>query len=347
MADTPQAPATAPAGVSTSRGIFDDDTSVVAATEAFLGLMDPPPEDTPEAEEEAAPEEVTEESEAEVEASAETDAEESDEPEETDDAEEEGPDLYAVNIDGKEELITLEDLTSSYLRQSDYTKKTQALSEQRKDLDSHQATMAQERQAIQQERAQYANALQQIIDNSNVDRWASVDWENLKAQDPVEFAVRREEFREAQDKIRHAQQEQQRVAHLQQQENHRLYDEARRAESEALVAALPEWAEAEKQRVLADELRVYANSVGFQDEEINSLLDHRQILTLRKAMLYDALQNTDVKSKKVKGKPRVIRAGKGIDKTANKKRQRSAKISRLKQTGHIRDAAAAFEDLLA
>ena len=344
MADTPQAPAT-PAS---SRGIFDDDTSVVAATEAFLGLMEPV-EDTPETEEDAATE-VTAETEArsEVEAKADTEDEaEESETEETEEEDDEGPDLYAVTVEGKEELITLEDLTASYLRQSDYTKKTQAIAEQRKDLDSHLAEMSHERQTIQQERAQYANALKSVIENSNIDRWANVDWENLKAQDPLEFALRKDEFREEQDKIRRAQDEHNRMTHLQSQENQRLYQEARHSEGEALVAALPDWGEPEKQRVIADQLRVYANSVGFEDQEVNALLDHRQILTLRKAMLYDALQETDVKSKKIKGKPKVIRAGKGIDKKAQSKRQRASTMTRLKKTGHVNDAAKAFEDLLA
>ena len=45
-------------------------------------------------------------------------------------------------IDGKEEAVTLDELTSSYLRQSDYTKKTQAIAEQRKELEGYHAQMA-------------------------------------------------------------------------------------------------------------------------------------------------------------------------------------------------------------
>ncbi len=63
-------------------------------------------------------------------------------------------------------------------------------------------------------------------------------------------------------------------------------------------------------------------------------------------MLYDQIQNSDVKSKKVRGKPKVIRAGQGVDKKAQSRKRRTAKITRLKQTGHVNDAAAAFEDLL-
>jgi len=350
MADTPQAPASADRAPVTSGpkpGMFDDEGSMSVATEAFLGLMDPP-EDTPEAEEQAAPE-VTEEAEAEpeVEASAETEeeAEESEEVEQ-EDVEADGTDLYAVMVDGREETVTLEDLTSSYLRQSDYTKKTQAIAEQRKEVEGYQAQVIQEHQAIQQERQQYVDALQRVIENSNLGEWANVDWAALKEQDPIEYVTRKEEFREAQEKIQGAQQEQQRVAALQNQEAHRVHQEALYRENEAMASVLPEWAEPDKQRELADKLRVYANSVGYIDEEINSLVDHRSLIVLRKAMLYDQIQNSDVKSKKVRGKPKVIRAGQGVDKKAQGKKRRTAKITRLKQTGHVNDAAAAFEDLL-
>lgn len=122
MADTQ----TAPAIPATEAGMFDDDSSVASAAEAFLGLMDPRAEDTPETEEDAA-EEVTAETEAEPEVEAQADTEDEAEESETEEIEEEddeeGPSLYAVMVDGKEETVTLDDLTSSYLRQSDYTKR--------------------------------------------------------------------------------------------------------------------------------------------------------------------------------------------------------------------------------
>lgn len=44
------------------------------------------------------------------------------------------PDLFAVLVGGKEEKVTLEELTKGYQRQADYTRKTQELSAQRQQL---------------------------------------------------------------------------------------------------------------------------------------------------------------------------------------------------------------------
>ena len=64
-------------------------------------------------------------------------------------------------------------------------------------------------------------------------------------------------------------------------------------------------------RNLSSDLQSYAKDQGFSAEELNSLIDHRSVLVLLKAQKYDQLQNSDVKSKKLKNKPKVIRSGTG------------------------------------
>ena len=75
-------------------------------------------------------------------------------------------------------------------------------------------------------------------------------------------------------------------------------------------------------------------------------MDHRSLLMLRKAYLYDQLQNTNVKGKKLKNKPRVVRAGTGRDKTKETKQTRTTKMQRLRKTGHVDDAVTVLEGLM-
>ena len=56
--------------------------------------------------------------------------------------EQEQPTYYKVRIDGEEVEVTLEELQSGYSRQQDYTRKTQELSEQRKNVDKQQEELA-------------------------------------------------------------------------------------------------------------------------------------------------------------------------------------------------------------
>jgi uncharacterized protein YlaI len=57
------------------------------------------------------------------------------------------------------------------------------------------------------------------------------------------------------------------------------------------------------------------------------------------------MDNADIKSKKLKNKPKVIRAGKGKTKGENSKSKRAAKMKRLQSSGHVDDAASILEDL--
>ena len=324
--------------------------SIREAQEVLLGLMESE-EEKPETEE-AAPteeEESTEETQDESleEEPEEEESEEDDDHEGTEEREVEGQDLYAVTIDGEEHQIPLDELLKGYSRQSDYTRKTQQVSEQRKEFDAMKQNMAQEYQQIQAERNQYVQSLQNLMETSmgNVDKFANIDWETMKETDPIEYVTKREEFREAQEKVQGMRNEQQMAQQRQAAQEQTSRQELLQREHSALIDALPDWGNPNKQKGLAKGIRDYGMEQGFAKEELDSLVDHRSILVLLKAKKYDQLQKADVKSKKLKNKPRVIRAGTGRDKDADSKSKRTAKMKRLRGSGHVDDAASILEDL--
>ena len=337
MADTQPAP-----------GIGDG--SLSSAQEALLGLLDS--EEKPETEEATAEEEsseAAEEESEELEASDEDDSLIQDESEDTDESEEDPQNLlYEVKVDGETREITLDELLSGYSRQSSFTQKSQQLAEQRKAFEEHQNNLNSELAQIQSERQYYINSLQQVIEGSTnaLNKYQSVDWERLKAEDPIEYVTKREEFREAQEKVQATQAEQQKAMQQAQFDNQRQHRATIEPEHKRMVAARPEWGEPDKQREIAGKIRTYAKSQGFTDEELNQLVDSRSLIVLKKAMQYEELQTSDVKAKKLKNKPKVIRAGKGTDKKTNSKQKRNAQMSRLKNSGHVRDAASLFEDFV-
>ena len=200
---------------------------------------------------------------------------------------------------------------------------------------------------IQAERQQYMESLNQIIANSSagLDKFANLDWQSLKDTDPIEYVTKKEEFREAQERVQQMQQEQYHAQQRHAEESKKLRTQILQEEHGKLSAALPEWGEPEKQKKMATEIRDYASSQGFSAEEINSLVDHRSLLVLLKASKYDAMQKADVKSKKLKNKPRVVRPGTGREKREDSKSKRTAKMKRLRNTGHVDDAASILEDL--
>ena len=320
--------------------------SIEEAHEALLGLMEPEKE-KPESEE-AAPTEEEESTEETQDESLEEEPEEEEDSEGTEERAVEGEEfVYAVNINGEEHQVPLDELLKGYSRQSDYTRKTQELSDQRKEIEANHTQWNAEIQQIQMERQQYVNALQNVIENSmgNLDQFATVDWDALKNSNPLEYITKRDEFREAQDKVRQVQYQQQQAQQTYQQESQRNHQRVLQEEHGKLIEALPEWQESQSRQKLSSEIKDYALSQGYTSEEIGSLIDHRSLMTLYKAMKFDNASSPNVVNKKVKNKPKVIRAGSPRTKADVGKQKHTAKMKRLRGSGHVDDAASILEDL--
>ena len=340
MADTQEAPQATP-------DEYAPDGGLVEAQNALLKLM--------ESEEEAPDAEATEPTEEEesqpveedepLEEVAEEESDE-DESEDSDNRAVEGEDLYAVTVNGEEQQIHLDELLKGYSRQSDYTKKTQEVSEQRKQMQLLKGQYDREVANIQAERQQYVEFLQQNIQQSNgLSQFDNIDWQTLKEVDPLEYMSKREEYRDAKDKIQDVEQSQSQAIEKYKSDEKKANTEILSREHKLLVEKVPEWGKGGAQKKLASQIRNYAENQGFLKEELDTLADHRSIIVLQKAMMYDQLKKSNPKAKKIKNAPRVIRAGSGVTKDATSKSKRAAKMKRLKQTGHVDDAASAIEDM--
>ena len=344
MADTQTAP-------SVPQGPIAAEESIDAARNAILGLLDsdeekPEGEEGQPSDEEESIEETQDELSEDEEGLEDPEVEEEGEEELEEESEEDA--LYAVRVDGAEYEVSLDELLKGYSRQSDYTKKTQDVANQRGELDqlAHQYTS--EVAQIQAERQQYIESLQSVLQGSmtELDHFATMDWQSLKESNPLEYVTKRDEYREAQDRIGALQQEQTLVRQRQQQEESQLRTRTLGEEHNKLVEKMPEWGESSTKQQMATDLRDYASSQGFIREEIESLIDHRSLIVLHKAMMYDKLNSGDVRKRKVVNKPKVIRSGKGSSKKQDAKSQRTAQMKRLQGTGRIDDASALLEDFI-
>ena len=294
-------------------------------------------EDTQEAEEveEEAPEEEEGQAEEETE-------EEVDEEEETEIVAEE--DLkYTFKVDGEELEVVIEELKNGEQRQADYTRKSQALAEQRKETEQIQS----ERQRLEQERQMYANGLQMLQEqqSSKLQEFDSVDWETLKAEDPYQYMIKKDEYRDAQEKVNNVAQQQALIQQERNEEMQRAKAQFVQQEYNKLVDALPEWKD--KDSTIKKDIQEYAKSVGFLPEEISQLSDHRSVLVIKKAMEYDKLtKKVAPKKKAVKKVPKVQKSGRGNSKEEAAVDAIKKKRARLQKSGKQDDAASVFYDML-
>ena len=295
----------------------------------------------PEAEEvEAVEAEVEAQAEVEAEAPEELPAEveEQYEVEEVEATEETKEPSYRVKVGGEEYEVTLDELRNGYQRQSDYTRKSQSLAEQRKTFDANL-------QAVQAERSQYGKVLENIsqFQNMEVAKLDQTDWTALKESDPMEYMEKRIELQEAREKSNQLQAEQQRLSQQNQKDYEVKLTEVLQHEAAELQKVLPAYADPKSN--MKQRLRDFALGQGFSEQDINSITDHRVVLVLHKAMLQDEAQSGTVR-KVTKKVPRVVKTGTPESKAQRGKRNLKDKREKLRKTGHPRDAADVFMDLI-
>lgn len=304
--------------------------NVNQAASAFLGLMG---EDS--GADEGQPEEDIQTAEESVEESDDNSAEYSEE-----EVQEEQPKpKYRAKVDGEEVEVELDELINGYQRTADYTKKSQALAEQRKAIEAervHLEQVKQERQAY----AQKLQALNQFLGQQN----QGENLEALKEVDPIGYAVKVAERSERDKQLAIVRAEQHRIAQQQQAEQQQSLQKHIASEAEKLNASIPELATPKGDEV-RKQIREYAKSQGWSDQELSSVYDHRAVLTLYKAMKFEQLQKSKPEiQKKVQQAPKMLKSG--TSSPATKSQQEKQVMQRLRQSGKVRDAAAAFERFL-
>lgn len=257
---------------------------------------------------------------------------------EEDTQEEEKPSTFTIKVDGKDVEVTLDELQKGYSRTQDYTRKTQQVAEMRKQTEA-QLT------AIRAEREQYAQLLGALSEQVKAAAEPQIDWDRLYQEDPIEYVRQREVMRENREKAAAIQAEQQRLAEISQQEQMQKLQIHKAKESQALLEAIPTWKDPAKAKAEKAMLIEFGQKMGFTPQELGNIYDHRVVLALRKAALYDQMQAKRQGIKPVTNNgPKPAKPG-----AAGRVSQMSDAVrakQRLAKTGRVDDAASAIELLL-
>ena len=304
--------------------------------EEAVSLLTNPPEDNPGIEATPADEDVSQASTEETtfEEQTEDEVDEEEEQSEYDDSDEddepEPEDLLEVVIDGERQRVTRDEAAKGYQRQADYTRKSQDLAKQRKAL-------AAESQQISAEREKYAQALAMV--QNQLASEEQPDWSRLRDEDPFEYMVQKDAWRDKQERLQRVQAEQQMLAQQQATEQQQAMQQELANQRTVLLDRIPAWKDqsvAEKEK---SEISAYARKAGFTDEEIAAVSDARAVELLHKAWQYDKLMSDGkVESKRVKKAPKAAKSGQPTGRKERTSRQRQVAFDKLKSSGSVGDA---------
>jgi chromosome segregation ATPase len=250
--------------------------------------------------------------------------------------EEEDEELHEVKSDGQTHRVSLQDLKDSFSKGQNYTRKSQALAEESRELVDAKAEASKLReQAVQA--LEFAQQQQPQTPEQTDEYWA-----NLRESDPVQYLVERDGLRDVQTKNAERAYQLEKLQGQQDAERGENLNQFIEEQKVELLKLVPEWkdsklANAEKKLVME-----YGKSIGFTKQELDQAYDSRAVATMRKAALWDQLQ-----TKKGGIKPVRRQSMKPGSKSGDPGRIKQGKAAeRLKQSGRVEDAAGVFYNII-
>lgn len=234
-------------------------------------------------------------------------------------------------IDG--EQITLEqirDWKRGYLRESDYTQKTQALSSERKEIEGIKQKQAEKLQKLDASISELESLLQTEEE--------AVDWDELIETDPSQYLKLQKKQKARRDKLDAAQQKRD-------AEMSKAREEYLNQQSVKLRELIPEWIDesgkyTDSMSSEIPNIHKYLQNNAFSADDINQVVDARFWAVFRDAFRYNAIKDKKpTVDRQLKKAPKVIKPTKGGRKAARPSQVDDA-AKKFKQTGSERDALA-------
>lgn len=216
---------------------------------------------------------------------------------------EEGNPILELPIDDGKEEVEFEgkkfkvdkEIKDALLRQADYTKKTQEVAEQRRQIEEMRNRTLETAEFQQQILVEVAQVVS--IDNQ-LAQFNNLDWNRLYSEDPVQ-AVQLD--RQMRDLMGHKQNLVNAITHKEQAQNLKKQQETERAFQENMAVVQREikgWSPELKQQLFK-----YGLETGYSEAEMNNVKSAAQVKSLHKAYLYDQLVKKQQAS--AKSKPQV------------------------------------------
>lgn len=251
-----------------------------------------------------------------------------------------------VNIDGEESELSLHEIRRGHLRESDYTRKTQELAKQREEFTKERDAKL---SLLDQQTGRLTGLIMEL--EKSITKEVDIDWDKLREEDTAEYVRRKEDVRDRKAMLDEAIKEQKQLQQKQTEEQQKQLVEYLQNERKALLVHFPEWSDQDKAMEEQKRLATYLVGQGFSTEEVNSVIDHRQVVLINKAMLYDKMQKENKKTlnivkKKINKVPSMVKSGSKEDKPDPNVQAIAERRKRLKRTGKIDDAAGVFLEMM-
>lgn len=184
---------------------------------------------------------------------------------------------------GKTFKVKSSELRAGYMKDADYRQKTAEVAEQRRHAEALAVQIAQERQ-------QAANQLDVFIASLHKELLGSQPDPTLIDVDPQEFLRQQAGYQQRANQFQAALQHRQAVQGRIDAETSRQQEEYVKEQTAALMDKLPAWRDDATRGKESAEIAEYLREIGYSNDELQMLSDHRALLIARDAAKFRALQ---------------------------------------------------------
>lgn len=223
---------------------------------------------------------------------------------------EDGTITVKTKIDGEEGVAKLKDLLADHQKRGHSDKVMREAAELKKQAEARQAEIEQQAQA----RMAQVEQLAAVAAKELMREYQGIDWNALRQTDPGQYAALKQEFNERNAQLQavfqqNAQQRAQQEQAMQAKRAEFLQQQAQR-----LPEVIPEWKDQATQSKEVGEIRDWALKHGFEAQEVDNFTLAHHVAVMRKAMLYDRLQEKKpVIENKVRTAPKIVKPGQSVD----------------------------------
>ena len=245
---------------------------------------------------------------------------------------------FNVRVDGDDLEVTEEELLKGYSRQSDYSKKTQELAEQRQGLEA----MTQENAAARERMSQLIPELEANLLKIQQGLDAEPNWDALYKQDPTKAIRIERDFNRRKEankqQLAALAQEKQRLHVEQESHTAQARDQFLNQQANLLIENIPEWKD--DKRALSEKAAIEEWSLknGYLSKDrIANIMDWGSVAMMRKAWLYD---QGKVAVKKAQAKSSQTLSPGNKTRSAPTRSAYRDQQARLRKTGNTKDAEA-------
>lgn len=245
---------------------------------------------------------------------------------------------FEIVHNGQQVKLSREELIKNAQQGFDYTRKTEVLAQQARDVQETLQRLAEVEQVqpyLMQQRAQVESLASQLA------QYQRVDWVAVANEDPMAYPAKRAAYDQLKESYWAARQQYDQASSAVKQQLTAVQEKLLAAEVARIPDLIPEWRDTDKRSAGIEEMARHYKSLGVERHALDSkLTDAFSMSVAFKAMKWDQLQKTkDSGVKQLRQAPPMTRPGASQSSSAKADKDKALRQT-LKKSGSATDAMA-------